>query len=74
MKGTDALVMEPPVLMHFFQFAINALEIVLSDHPFVFFTGRTEKQPLRWGKKQAELIVTSVLFPFQVCAMSMLNN
>jgi len=45
-KGIDALDMEPPVLMLYFQFAINALEIVLSDHPFVFSAVRVEKQPL----------------------------
>lgn len=44
-KGIDALDVEPPVLMHFFQFTINVLEIALLDNPFVFSASRVEKQP-----------------------------
>lgn len=44
-KGIYALDVEPPVLMHFFQFTINVLEIALLDNPFVFSASRVEKQP-----------------------------
>lgn len=67
MKGIDVLDVEPPVLMHFFQFTINMLEIALLDNVFSLPAERNSlSYHVQIGKKkQAKLKVTSIFFLFR---------